>query len=293
MKKIIYAIVILVMILSVENIFDRYDQRQPTKYDLTGVLVSTFDSAGIYESESTLEGTYYYGSMYLTEDSAHELLGRLADYIGVEGGYEFTRNVTETGYESVLYKEAEQSTVRLKLITVEQTEEHLVSQQQYISVLLAIDNSVGSAFYYRTVVTKAMEQLFAELEKKTKVTDEYTVRAHRLIDSLDVSVKGKIRGYVWPEQQKEIAQGFIEAIGAEMIFDNLQEQVPIRGDGDNTTEEAEDMPQLYSLYAYTPEIRDYVAIGKNRINVNVVYTYNAEENVTCIHVGSPIINYDY
>ncbi len=285
MRKLVYVLVILITVLSVEQLYDEYGTKEVRDKDISGVLVSTLDHAGIYESECSIEGYYYYGAMYLAGDSAHELLNQLAGYMGVEGEYEFSRSNTDTGYEAVLVKEAESSRLELKLITVEQEEnKNLISQNQYISINLKIFNSVSSAFYYRKVVAGSMEKLFDEWEKKNGVTDEYAKRRHNLIDNLDVSVKGKIHGYVQPETQKEVAAGLITAIGAETIFENLQDT--------ERTAENNGHP-LYSIYAYTSGINDYVAIGKNKININVVFTYSEDENVTYIHIGSPIINYDY
>ena len=162
------------------------------------------------------------------------------------------------------------------MMTVELEEsEHLIHQSQYISVRLLIRNSVSSSFYYRKIVAQSIERLMVEQQNRYG-TDEYEKRRHQLIDSLNVSIKGKIHSFLEPSEQMQIAQGILEAMGAKKVFENVQEE-----------------EKIHSIYAYTDSIKDYVAIGKDRINVNVVFTYDEEENATLLHIGSPIINYDY
>lgn len=285
MKRIMYAAAIVAAVFGVQKLYDVYGTKEVKEVhaEVSDVLADVFDEEGIDESECNIEGYYYYGSMYLSEEGCHELLGKIADGLGVISEYEYHRERTSSGYTATLLKEGADSNLLLKLITVENEEsENLISQQQYISINLTITDSVKSGFYYRNLIETTVKQLFKENEKNSDYFSDGNGR-HGYADNLWLSVKGKLYGTADIERQKEIANTVLEGIGAEKIFDN-EENVGIWENKDLI---------MYSIYAYSPEIEDYVAIGSEKINVNIVFNYDEENNVTYIHAGSPIINYDY
>ena len=286
MKKILYVAAIAVVVLGVQKLYDVYGTREAKEVhaEVSDVIANVFNEEGIDESECDIEGYYYYGSMYLSEEGSHELLGKAADGLGVESEYEYYRERTSGGYTATLLKEGADSTLLLKLITVEKEEnENLISQQQYISINLKLKDSIKSGFYYRKLIETTMKKLFRENEKNS---DDYLSggsERHNYADNLWLSVKGKIYGAADVERQKKIAGSILDGIGAEQIFDN-EENVGVKDDKSLI---------MYSIYAYTPDIDDYAAIGSEKINVNIVFSYDEENNITYIHAGSPIINYDY
>lgn len=283
MKRIIYVAAIVAAVFGVQKLYDIYGMKEVKEVhaEVSEVLSDVFNEEGIDESECIIEGYYYYGSMYLSEEGSHELLGKIADGLGVVSEYEYHRERTASGYTAALLKEGADSTLLLKLITVENEEsENLISQQQYLSINLTIEDSVESGFYYRNLIEATMKNLFKEKEKNP---DYYSGERHSYADNLWLSVKGKLYGAAEVERQKEIAEAVLAGIGAEKIFDN-EENVGAWEDKDLI---------MYSIYAYTSGIDDYVAIGSEKINVNIVFNYDEENNVTYIHAGSPIINYDY
>ena len=51
--------------------------------------------------------------------------------------------------------------------------------------------------------------------------------------------------------------------------------------------------ELYTVYAYTGLINDYVKSEGNKINVNIAFNYNEKKNKTNLYVATPILNQDY
>lgn len=281
MKKIFYLAAIVVAVLGVQKLYDVYGSREAKEVQapVSEVIESVFEEERICESESNIEGYYYYGSMYLSEEGCHELLGKIADSLGVKSEYSYYRERNENGYLAELRKEGADSTLVLKLITIEKEEsENLLSQQQYISIQLDIEDSVNSGFYYRNLIQNTMNQLFQENENKFEGISE----KHTYADNLWLGIKGKIYGVVEPERQKQIAEAIVKGVGAKEVFHN-EEAISVEGEN----------MSLYSMYAYTPGIEDYVAVGNEKINVNIVFSYDEINHVTYVHIGSPIINYDY
>ena len=290
MKRIIYAIVILFVVLGVEHAYDSYSHKRTEKdeIEVSAVVENVFENAGIYESECEIDGYFYYGPMYLSDDGCHELLSRLAGLIGVNSEYEYRRERTDTGYDAVLIKDAKYSRLELKMITVENEEnENLIGQHQYLSVNLKIQNSVNSGFYYRKMIADSVEKIIEESEVKYEDLGYDYDRRHNLVDTLSVGIKGKIYGYMNLDKQKEIAGEIAAGMKAELVFDNVESKP------ENVDNRRENTDDLYSLYAYTDEINDYVSVGMNKININIAFSYNEDDNVTYVNIGSPIVNYDY
>lgn len=50
---------------------------------------------------------------------------------------------------------------------------------------------------------------------------------------------------------------------------------------------------IYSAYGYSSQLKDYVISGGERINLNVVSSYNEETDTTRVIVASPIYNEDF
>lgn len=286
MKKLVYALVIVVAVLGVQKLYDVYGTKEAKMVhaEVSDVIEHVFDEEGIDKSECVIDGYYYYGSMYLSEEGSHELLSKIADGLGVKSEYEYYRERGGNGYTATLLKESADAKLLLKLITVENEENaNLISQQQYISIQLEIKDSVKSGFYYRQLIENNMKKLFRENEEKSEGYPLSGTERHSYADNLWLSIKGTIYGTADVKRQKKIAESMLEGIGAEKIFDN-EEYIDVKED-ENLI--------MYSIYAYTPEIDDYVAIGSEKINVNIVFSYDEVNNVTIIHAGSPIINYDY
>lgn len=49
----------------------------------------------------------------------------------------------------------------------------------------------------------------------------------------------------------------------------------------------------YISYGYTPLVGNYIVTQKDKVNLNIVYTYDEEKNETKIYLATPIINTQY
>lgn len=280
MKKLLYLLGIIVAVLFVWEMYDRFAENRNVedKPVVSEVVNRVFSAEGIKESDCIVEGYYYYGTNYLGEEGCHELLDEIAKKLGVNTEYEYYREKTDTGYTATLTKEGADSLLVLKLITVENEEsENVISQKQYLSINLEINNSIDSAFHYQKNVASIIKNILEEnesLENRNASDDDMS-------GNLSLSIKGKIYGLADIEQQKRIAKEMLKEFGAVEIFDNVVEN------------KESDRGDMYSLYGYTKEISDYVSIGNQKINVNIAFNYDENNNETIIHIGSPIVNYDY
>ena len=51
--------------------------------------------------------------------------------------------------------------------------------------------------------------------------------------------------------------------------------------------------QLYTIYAYTTYVSDFVMQEDQAVNVNIAMRYNEEEDKTYVYVATPVLGLDY
>lgn len=278
MKKIMYAVVIIAAIVLVQNVFDVIVPEQSVNVSaaITNSVEETFEEYDVDKSICQIEGYYYYGTRYMNDIRRIELLDSIAEELGINSSYMYDEESTDEGYVATITKEGDKFSIVIKSTTVEENvSENILTQRTYISINLDIYNSVESGYYYKNKIEEVMKKVCekghkdeeAELENSDKINCENSGSTYLVI-------KGSMQGKVSVDTQKELGTKLMERLGADKIFDKADEDV-------------------YSLYAYNKSIKNYVSIGKNRLNVNVAFGYNELENVTCVYIGSPIVNYDY
>lgn len=144
----------------------------------------------------------------------------------------------------------------INVITVEShVEKAVLTQKQYVTIEMEFDNSLESAVYYRDKV----EELFEDMDIGADIT---------------LSLRGDIEGELSNSEKNVIADHILENVGGEIVTEN-------RG------------ADMYTIYAYTDEIEDYVVYGTTKTNINVVITYNDVRGVTEVYMATPIMGEDY
>lgn len=114
-----------------------------------------------------------------------------------------------------------------------------------------------------------MESAMAMKAKMEDVLDSYTKNSKS-----SANVTGLYEGKLNIEERNEIAADILGDLGARMVTDHR------------------DM-QLYTIYAYTTYISDYVMQEDNAINVNIAMRYNEDEDKTYVYVAVPVLGVDY
>lgn len=268
MKKIAYGLVIIVTILIVQNVFEALVPEQTVDVSATATnsVEETFEEYDVKETLCQIEGYYYYGTRYMNDVRCVELLDNIADKLGIQSAYVYDAENTEEGYVATITKEGEQFKLMIQSVTVEEpVSESVLTQRTYISIHLDIRNSIESGYFYKDKINKVMRKICdEELEEENLESD----------DSIYLVIKGNLSGKISSDVQRELGGKLMKRLGADKVFDKVNEE-------------------MYSLYAYNPNMNQYISIGKDKINVNVAFGYNELENVTYVYVGSPIVNYDY
>ena len=287
MKKLIYILSVIFAVLLVQGAYDVLRDSDSTDAvvlsndNVEEAFARVFENEGINSCKCDIEAFYFYGTMYLEEEDKRTILDELADKMGINNIYEYSENRTDNGSEAVLTKEGAFSLVTIKLITYEIPEkENVISLRQYISVNMSIRDSIKSGLYYKNKLGEILNDMTKELEQND------TVETYGNDRILSLSIKGDTYGRISTEGQKSIAKEILDGLEAEVVFEYLPGEKSNVG-GESVSDSG------YCIYAYTKSLGEYMVIGNNKINVNIVYSYDEENNLTTLHVASPIVNYDY
>ncbi len=278
MKKIIYLLGIGITVLLVQFAYGKLAPEKSVSANVIAEnsLEKVFQNNNIHKADCEIEGYYYLGEKYYGESGSLELIDKIAERLGVNSEYYYDKYRTDTGSVAVMKKEGKSSELELELITTEyQESQNVIAQRNYLSVSLDIKDSLESGYYYKKLIEKTMKEICREennidenINKDEEVTTSISSR------NLYMVIKGKIYGEIDKEQENKIAKGILKSFQAKEIFNGQNDE-------------------HMNVYGYTEILQDYVAIGSEKININVAFSYDEQENITYVYIGSPIVNYDY
>jgi len=127
------------------------------------------------------------------------------------------------------------------------------TNKNYITIQLSLSNSIQNIDQYKKIV----EDVLGTLDVK----DEQVI----------LKYEGSREGELSSEEKQELAENLIA---------ELQGNVALKYDeGD-----------LYTVYGYTGMLKEYISSMGNKINIQVVITYNEVNNRTRIVLATPILN---
>ncbi len=217
-------------------------------------IVTAFANDSYLSTNSSIEAVIYAGNLYYSDEAKKDVLIKLAKELGITEGYT-VENCTENANSVVKYvKNSKYAVTEIKFVTVKNDKDEMVSRQ-YIMVNIEILNSIESAVLYR----ERVETILAGMDMEAEVT---------------MTLKGNINGKLSSSEKDVISNDIIASLGGEIVSEYREEK-------------------LYTVYAYTGKIDDYVIVGKDKININVAINYDELLDETNIYMATPIINEDY
>lgn len=171
-------------------------------------------------------------------------------------GIDDVYDISTENNKTTLSKYVDGVRTSINVITVENhVEKAVLTQKQYVTIEMEFDNSLESAVYYRDKV----EKLFEDMDIGADIT---------------LSLRGDIEGELSNSEKNSIADHILENVGGDVVTEN-------RG------------ADMYTIYAYTDNINDYVVYGTTKTNINIVIEYNDVRGVTEVYMATPIMNEDY
>lgn len=220
------------------------------------LIVEAFASNNFTQTVSTVTASGSYGNIYLSNEDREDFLIHLANDIGIDNGLIYDSVTDKNTTTSTLLRTAENARTVLSLITTEETvNSKEISLRNLVTVEIEFDNSLESAFYYKDILQKAFD--------KNNISCDITI-----------NLMGNMAGELSMSEKNFITDKIIEGAHGEIVTESRDED-------------------LFSVYAYTKEIEDYIMCGSLRTNLNVVITYDEINNTTTIYMATPFMNLDY
>lgn len=220
-------------------------------------ILEAFVSTGSQISSFELEMAADYGTGFLSEGDKKDLIFHIADEIGLEVKDELTINRAYDDSEIFFEKSGKNADTLIKVISInEKNADGVSSNNHYVVVRLKVYSNPNSVLEYRKVI----ENIFDEL----KVTDIQTT----------MQISSKYNGKLELSDMNTIADNMIKNLDGKIAYANRVEH-------------------LFTIYAYTGLLSEYVTSLGNKINIHVAITYDEESDITSVILGTPVINGSY
>lgn len=204
--------------------------------------------------EGSVKAYSYYGKQVLSPEAKELIAKNIAAELGVTGGYEISHRSEGEGNTTVLSKCGQQGDTKIKVISlVEEDEYGQKLMENYIMVEIVLKGSNGSAAYtYKEIVDDLYEGLGMEPNTNIYLLSQYP-------------------GELTESEIDRETKDFLEIMDAVEV-----ETVEFEG--------------VTTIYGYSNGIEEYVYQGDNRVNVNIAFSYDEEQDVTYIHRAVPFID---
>ncbi|MDO5402690.1 MAG: YwmB family TATA-box binding protein [Eubacteriales bacterium] len=146
--------------------------------------------------------------------------------------------------------------VMLKIITAgQEADGQIIGQNQYLCVNIELNNHIAATDTYRQLV----EDIFKDYMIDTNV---------------NVNLSGNVAGRLKADDMQEIKKTLMEETKGKAVAEKYTEDI-------------------YTVYGYDKDIDDYIAIGKQKVNINITMSYDEINDCTRITLATPINNQDY
>lgn len=202
---------------------------------------------------SKLTITVDYGTPFLTEYDKEELIEYLAGSIGLQN-YEKRFHKGEKGDTISGIKNGTYADTQIQIIGTKENKEQ--EKHYYIKIALQLYRSPEQIFEYKQHIESAI--------KKLSVKEQQSL----------ITFTGNYKGKLKLEDKNIIANQMLQKINASIVEENRTEE-------------------LYTIYAYTGLISDYIKTNNKKVNVNICMTYEEEQNITTIYLATPILNEEW
>jgi hypothetical protein len=218
-------------------------------------IISAFSSTTYADMTASITSYGKYGNVELTDTAKKIILEKIAEQIGINR-YHITDSTDDNNSVKTLSQSSSNGDVICKFVTMSNAAEgQNVSCAQYIYIGITLKNSIDSAFTYEKIVKNVMK----DMEIDTSVT---------------VNLKGQLTGKLDNNIKDMITDQILSKIDAKIVSQNKTDD-------------------LYTIYAYDNDIKDYIVVGSNKVNVNLAMSYDELKNITYVYFSTPINNQDY
>ncbi len=220
-------------------------------------ILEAFVSTNSDISSFELEMAANYGSGYLNESDKKELILFVAKEIGLNVDHEV--NVSGDGSESEVYAEkiGKNAETLIKIVSIRKdNQEGLSELNHYIMVNLKLYKNMDSVLKYRDLLKGVFRDLNASNIQTT------------------MQLSSNYKGRLSLNNMNSIADGMIGNLEGKIAYENRKDN-------------------LFTIYAYSGLLDEYVTSLNTKINIHVAINYDELTDSTNVYLGTPVINGGY
>lgn len=220
-------------------------------------ILDAFINTNPEVSSFELEVAADYGKGYLSEADRRELILYIASEIGLQVNDDVVTNRKGNDCEVYIEKKNKNAETLIKLVSVELENSNGIAEiNHYILARLTIYENMDSLLGYRDLI----KDIFKNLNAKNIQTN--------------MQVNGNYKGKLTLDEMNEIANGMVTNLQGKIAYANRQDD-------------------LYTIYAYSGLLDEYVNSIGNKINIHIAIHYDEETDNTKILLGTPVISGGY
>ena len=158
--------------------------------------------------------------------------------------------IVETSSRKEVSYEKQAKMAKTDLRVIELIEEDV--EKEYVYAKIELKNSVEAIVTYKKLLEQAMKELECENISTT------------------IQLVGDYVGYLTVERRNEVTDKILDALGASIVYEHREED-------------------LYTIYAYTASLDNYITVEDRKINVHVAMSQDEENYRTILYLASPIL----
>lgn len=216
-------------------------------------VIDAMAMAEVSDCEAEISVYGFYGNGYISDETKEQMLIRLAGKLGIDSGYEITKEASTDGSVSTFQKNGVEGDTKIQIITMTGTDD------------------LGGDSYENYLSMKVV------LHQKTELAGSLSRELEALYESLGMEpvlnlyAGGVTAGRLTEEEMAEKTQDFLDIMHASQV---LEEQ----------------FGNVYTVYGYTSDLSDYVYQNEEKVNVNIAFSYDEEADETRIHMAVPFVD---
>jgi len=219
-------------------------------------ITEAFIKTEMEEMESSLEIIAESQSEFLSETDKKDIILKIANAINLNVDSD-VRVIKEGSYSEYSYtKEAKRANTEIKVISLEEETKGIAQMRHYIIIRINVLKGIKSIEKLKNDINKTLMDLGVS---NKQITMEFA---------------GAYNGLISKDDKKSIVRDLVKDLHGEIILEYEEDE-------------------LFTVYAYTGLINDYIMSLDSKVNIQIAVTYDEELNKTKISLATPILSQAY
>jgi hypothetical protein len=218
-------------------------------------ITEAFEKTNAEEKQSGIEVVAEYNSEFLSESDKKEIIQKLADAIGLKIDSDVAVWQEGNRCEYSYAKKAKQAESEIKVVSLGEEQENNaeIEMKHYIIVRLSIYEGIQSIDRYKNIIEDTLAKLGVDYKEVT------------------MKFEGKYDGNLSLAEKNQIASNLVKELKGEIALEY-------------------DEGDLYTVYAYTGLLNEYIVSDGSKVNIQIAITYNELTNKSTVTLATPILN---